>query len=74
MLTDSAAGALPQETENRDISVTPGFSPVANGDKKRETVLTVSSSGHNTEGVGYVEVMSAATGKPLKRFRIWLPS
>jgi len=39
------------KSRNRDISFTPGFSPVSNDDKKRETVLTVSSCGHNTEAV-----------------------
>jgi len=58
VLTDSAAGALPQKPENRDISFTPGFSPVSNGDKKRETVLTVFSSGDNSEAVEYVGVTS----------------
>jgi len=44
VLTDSALVALGEKPENRDISFTPGFSPVANVDKKRETVLTLSSS------------------------------
>ena len=64
MLTDSAAGALPQKPENRDISFTPGFSPVSNGDKKRETVLTVSSSGDNSEAVEYVGFCTAITYLP----------
>ena len=51
MLIDSAVGALGEKPENCDISFTPGFSPVANADKKRKTVLTVSSSGHNSEAV-----------------------
>ena len=54
-----------------DISFTPGFSPVSNDDKKGETVLTVSSSGHNTEAVDYVEAKSAAAqGNRCNGFRI----
>lgn len=32
-----------------DISFTPGFSPVSNDDKKRGTVLTVSSCAHTVK-------------------------
>ena len=49
--------ALPK-ARDCDISFTPGFSPVSNDDKKRETVLTVSSCGHNTEAVEYVGATS----------------
>ena|GEM_PF-4280559 len=50
-----------------DISFTPGFSPVSNDDKKRKTVLTVSSLATTLRLLicgGYVGRM----GKPLKRF------
>jgi hypothetical protein len=51
---------LGELTSLEDISFTPGFSPVSNDDKKSETVLTVFSSGYNTEALDYVEVTSAA--------------
>ena len=38
---NSAYGCVASKARNRDISFTPGFSPVSNDDKRRETVLTV---------------------------------
>jgi hypothetical protein len=36
---NSAYGCVASKARNRDISFTPGFSPVSNDDKRRETVL-----------------------------------